>query len=207
MGIPVIEHIFRNCSSLGIPVWVLTSEERSDDSLTEFLVERNISVYRGSLENVLERFIKFGTEYNFDYLIRISGDSPLIHPEVIQEILETVSSHWNADIITNVHPRTYPKGQSVELIPLSTLLKLGTLPLLAENREHVTSYIYNNSDVFNIVNLRNSIDLSHINLCVDEPSDLNALEKIMQSMDVPTSPVDLSWEDFSSRIMKGYSQE
>lgn len=196
-GTPIIERIYRNCEALGLPVWVLTSQESSDDVLTAFLQSKGIAVFRGSLNNVLDRFIKFGIYIEADSLVRISGDSPLIHPAVISQALRMGRESTNADIITNVFPRTFPKGQSVELIRITTLLKLQQYSLNQHNQEHLTSYIYENPTRFKIANFQSETNLSNLNLCVDTPEDLFSLESKLKRLNLSSDFCRISWPELA----------
>jgi spore coat polysaccharide biosynthesis protein SpsF (cytidylyltransferase family) len=76
------------------------------------------------------------------------------------------------DIITNIFPRTYPRGQSVEIISRAAFESIENMPLSENHKEHVTSYFYENSARYRIQNISNIQNLSKVNLCVDTQSDL-----------------------------------
>ena len=200
-GHPIIEWVVMNCKLSGCEVFVLTSTDQSDDALVGFLEEKNISFYRGDLDNVLLRFLNFMNEQDVQKVLRVSADSPLIHPSVIERILISAKISPEYDVITNVFPRTFPKGQSVELLSKFAIESISRLSLSTENKEHLTSYFYANPSKFKIKNLENEQDISSINLCVDTPVDLLRLQEIVDVCNFNFGFEGLSWQDFSDSIL------
>ena len=200
-GRPIIEWVVMHCKLSGCEVFVLTSTHQSDDELVGFLKEKNISFYRGDLDNVLLRFLNFMNEQNVQKVLRVSADSPLIHPAVIERILISAKTSPEYDVITNVFPRTFPKGQSVELLSKFAIESISRLSLSTENKEHLTSYFYANPSKFKIKNLENEQDISSINLCVDTPVDLLRLQEIVDMCNFNFGFEGLSWQDFSDSIL------
>ena len=200
-GHPIIEWVVMNCKLSGCEVFVLTSTDQSDDALVGFLEEKNISFYRGDLDNVLLRFLNFMNEQGVQKVLRVSADSPLIHPAVIERILISAKISPEYDVITNVFPRTFPKGQSVELLSKFAIESISRFSLSTENKEHLTSYFYANPSKFKIKNLENEQDISSINLCVDTPVDLLRLQEIVDMCNFNFGFEGLSWQDFSDSIL------
>ena len=83
------------------------------------------------------------------FFVRISGDSPLIDPKIIDKAIKISHKQGKYDIITNVFPRTFPKGQSVEVIKTS-ILKKYSKNFSKADKEHVTKYFYKNSNKFRV---------------------------------------------------------
>jgi spore coat polysaccharide biosynthesis protein SpsF (cytidylyltransferase family) len=104
------------------------------------------------------------------------------------------------DLITNVYPRTYPKGQSVEIISKKSLQSIDSLDLPRKSKEHVTSYFYEHPTDFKIHNVRNEHNLQSLNLCVDEPSDLQKIQKYVTSEKLDKRVIPLPWDNFSKSI-------
>ena len=96
---------------------------KSDDLIYKFCINNNFNCFRGSLNNVIKRTIDACKEYKSSHFIRICADSPIIDSKIIEKAIR-ISKDVDADIITNTFPRTFPKGQSVELIKLSSLENL-----------------------------------------------------------------------------------
>ena len=156
-------------------VIVVTSDQPSDDILCLFCKSIRCNYFRGNLNNVVERFIQAASFYNAKFIIRINADSPLIDPKIISNIIDNHDK--NFDITSNVFPRTYPKGQSVEIIKLSSLKKIvNNFNFNNDHAEHVTQYFYENSSKYKIKNVFNTNrKLSHLNLSIDTIEDYNRL--------------------------------
>ena len=119
-------------------------------------------------------------KYKMKSFIRISADSPLIDSKIIDNIIKIFSSN-KYDIVTNVFPRSFPKGLSVEAIKTKVFFKnFKNIQKKKEFREHVSMYFYKNSNNFKIYNLKNNKNLSHVNLSVDNINDLNFIRYIFR---------------------------
>jgi len=193
-GRTVIEHVTNCFDKMGLPCFVLTSEDVSDNPLVEYLQGIGQDVFRGPLSDVLSRFQFFAGHFSFSHIIRVSGDSPLMHPEVAWEVISDEEAA-TFDISTNVFPRTFPKGQSVEMLKTETLTALSNFNLLSTHREHVTSFIYENPEFFRISNHFNCIDFSSYNMCVDYPDDVERLTKMLEFFDISISDGFPSWPE------------
>jgi spore coat polysaccharide biosynthesis protein SpsF len=201
-GIPMLLWTINYCRKTNLPLFVLTSTDKSDDQLIGMLEKNYVSYYRGSLENVVSRYLSFMKEHQVKKVVRISGDSPLINPDVILKVIAQDQELADADLTTNVFPRSFPKGQSVEVIPRKSLELLRDRNLSESDIEHVTPYFYANYKEFKINNLNNTEDLSSINLSVDTKEDLSRVDQFMALASLNFSSSALSWEKFSKAIVE-----
>lgn len=163
---------------------VATSREESDDKIFSFCMDRNIPCHRGSLNNVAERFLDITEQYHLDAFIRINGDSPLIDQNLVRQALD-LYGQAAADMVTNVFPRSFPKGQSVEI--LNSRVFRASYPLFkdSEDYEHVTRFFYKNSEKYRIINFTSKKDLSNVQLSVDTREDMSITEQIIARMTKP----------------------
>ena len=124
-GIPLIQHVINRIeqSKKISKIVVSSSLKRSDDNLIYYLKNKEIKFFRGNLENVAMRLYDTAKKNRAKYFVRINGDSPLIDPKLIDKAIEISKKLNGYDIITNTFPRTFPKGQSVEVIKTSILKK------------------------------------------------------------------------------------
>jgi len=201
-GTPMLLWTINYCRKVNLPIFVLTSTDESDDQLIGMLEKNYVSYYRGSLENVVSRYLSFMNEHQVRKVVRISGDSPLINPDIILKIIEQDQELADADLTTNIFPRSFPKGQSVEVIPRKSLELLRDRSLSESDIEHVTPYFYANYKEFKINNLNNTEDLSAINLSVDTQEDLLRINQFMELKSINYSSPALSWENFSKAIVE-----
>ena len=131
------------------------------------------------MKNVAKRYYDILINHKTDYFIRINADSPLIDSKLIDSIINKKDIKY--DIITNVLKRSYPKGQSVELLKSKFFLKNYINIKSKNDLENVTSYFYKNSKMFKILNIKNKKDYSYVNLSVDTIDDLKNIRKIYKN--------------------------
>jgi len=160
---------------------VATSTDHSDDILVKVLEQNNISVCRGSLDNVLDRYYKAANLYNPEHIVRITGDCPLVDPDVINKVILEHIEH-DADYTTNCLPPSWPDGLDVEVMKMNTLKTVWEESELPSELEHVTPFIRKNPDRFKIHNVMSDIDLSGLRWTVDEKEDFEYVTNIYESL-------------------------
>jgi spore coat polysaccharide biosynthesis protein SpsF len=156
---------------------VATSIDPSDDPLVSFLEENSISVYRGALDNVLSRFIEVSERYTHDALIRLTGDCPLVMPELIDRMVGAFYEQ-DVDYLSNTLEPTFPDGLDIEIIRHGVLQNLNALNLEPKELEHVTYGIYTRPETFKLSNFLNESNRSHERWTVDYQEDLNFVREI-----------------------------
>lgn len=166
-------------SRLATDVVVAISDDSTDDQLAEFLSNLKQEHVRGSLDNVLERYLKVIELYNPDIVVRLTGDCPLVMPEMIDELIDALRTS-KADYASNTISESYPDGLDVEVFYPKTLLQVNNLPLTIAEREHVTLGIYNRPDTFRILSVDAPLNLNKLRLTIDYPDDLAFLESILK---------------------------
>ena len=177
-GKPLIEHVIERIKkSKKIKIIVSTSINKEDDNLVSFLKKKKIKFYRGSLNNVAKRLYETAVKEKKKYFMRVSGDSPLIDFRIINKIIEVYRNEKNFDLYTNLFPRTFPKGQSVEIIKTEILGE--NIKFFSQfEKEHVTKYFYKNSKKFKIKNLKNKKKTQKLKkLSIDNQKELKKLLK------------------------------
>ena len=199
-GRTLIECVIERCTDTGFQVFVLTSDDLTDDPLEELLSHKKYSYYRGSLNDVRARYLNFMRKENINQVVRISADSPLIHPDVISQMISSAKDFIGYDIITNIFPRTYPRGQSVEIVSRTAFESIRDIPLSEYDKENVTSYFYQNFSKYKIKNFSNVQNLSKVNLCVDTQLDLTKINNFTNSQQLDIFSNKLSWNKFSELI-------
>ena len=133
---------------------IATSENPEDDVIEEFCQAKNITCFRGSLNNLLDRHYQVGVLTNADIVIKIPSDCPLIDPRIVDKVLDFyVENEGKYDFVSNLHPATYPDGNDVEIMTFEALKKAwqeATRPL---ELEHTTPYFWENPDKFRLANV------------------------------------------------------
>ncbi len=162
-------------------VVVATSTDVTDDAVESLCRRIGIRCFRGSLEDVLDRFYCVAKAVRPQHIVRLTGDCPLADPDVIDTVIG-VHLDGRFDYTSNVNPPTFPDGLDVEVLrfeSLETAWKEATLP---SEREHVTSFIRNHPERFSTFNVASGRDLSQLRWTVDEPDDLQFVERVYSSL-------------------------
>lgn len=190
---PVIEHLcdaLIQCEALD-GFALATSIESSDDAVAAFAEERGIPCLRGSLTNVAERILAAAHSLHGDVLVRVSGDSPLLDPKLVDQGVELFLRE-QTDIVTNVRPRSFPKGESVEVIRTAILADAVAAMATVEEREHVTPYFYSHPDRFLIRSFAAVHPRPEVNLSIDTAEDFGRCREILKRLGQPAWQV--GWE-------------
>lgn len=159
---------------------VATSTEASDNPIEALCQDLGVICYRGSLEDVLDRFYQAAKKYPANHIVRMTGDCPVIDPNVVDEVIQLhIDSH--SDYTSNTNPPSYPDGLDVEVMTFEALETAWQESTLLSQREHVTPYIRQQAG-FKQSNVQNKIDLSAQRWTVDEQADFDLITFIYQSL-------------------------
>ena len=176
--VPLIEFLLGRLSkSERISEIVLaTSTSEINDQLAIVVENLGYHVFRGSENDVLQRYVDTATATNADVVIRITGDCPFVDPQLIDEMLgDFISS--NIDYMSNTDPPTFPDGFDIEIFKASALLRSAEIATSLFEREHVTPCLRTNP-LFTHSNKTAGVDSSHLRLTVDEQRDLDVIRGI-----------------------------
>jgi spore coat polysaccharide biosynthesis protein SpsF len=153
-GVPVLEQVVRRlkkCRSLD-GVVVATTTDRADGPLASLARKAGAGFFRGSREDVLDRYLGAARKYRFDVVVRITSDCPCVDPCLVDAL---VKAHLRsgADYTANVVKLTYPDGYDIEVFSLAALERAGELAGAGPDREHVTSFMRGHPELFKIKSL------------------------------------------------------
>ena len=162
---------------------VATSTDASDDGLAARLGAEGIGVHRGSLEDVLSRFIgaldQFGPD---ETVVRLTADCPLADPDLIDETIDLFEAS-GADFTSNVPTRrSYPKGLDVEVIRANVLRLAAQEATAPYHREHVTAFIAQQPERFTITGLEQHASEGEVRWTVDRPDDLDFVRAVYEAL-------------------------
>lgn len=177
-------------------VIVATSVNSSDDKIADLCESRNLTCFRGDLDDVLSRFYEAAKKFEAKNICRITADCPLIAPELIDQAVEAFEEGKYDYISTGRIESTFPDGLDTEIFTFEALEKAFKEAKLSSEREHVTPYIWKNPDKFNTHTLNNNEDLSNIRLTVDESEDYELMKKIYEQVK------DLKWQEVVRFLLK-----
>ncbi|MBA65869.1 MAG: hypothetical protein CMG55_08730 [Candidatus Marinimicrobia bacterium] len=182
---PLLEYLIEQIriKNDGLPIIIATSRSITDEKIIDYCTNNDIEFYQGSFHNVASRFFNIIKINNLDYFIRICADSPLFDGDLIRKSVDLIDNEL--DLITNIYPRTFPKGQSVEIIKSKTFKNIFRNFFKKSHFEHVTNYFYENIDNFKIKSLINNTNMEHVNLAVDTKADFKNVKNIIYKMKKP----------------------
>jgi spore coat polysaccharide biosynthesis protein SpsF len=158
-----------------LPIVVATSDRALDDPIAAFAEVEGAALFRGAADDVLGRAHACAEAFGFSAIVRISGDSPFIDPALIERcVAQFEAALPRLDLVTNIMPKSFPPGVSVEVIATEVLRRMTRDAVAADEREHVTPYLYRNAARFRIENLAAPDGRYRgVSLTVDEPRDLD----------------------------------
>ncbi|OAN52761.1 hypothetical protein A6A04_15805 [Paramagnetospirillum marisnigri] len=163
-------------------VVVATSDRGLDEPIAAFCAAEGVAVHRGSAEDVLGRLTGCVAAHDFAHAVRICGDSPFADPELIAAML-ALHLREGAELTTNVFPRGFPPGASVEILTAAALERLDALARDPEQREHVTRACYDHPAQFRIHNVAPPHPFPATRLVVDDGRDLDRAEAVCRVLD------------------------
>jgi spore coat polysaccharide biosynthesis protein SpsF len=169
-------------------VMVATSTQPADDAIARHCAAARVRCHRGAHDDVATRLLEAAEAAGLDALVRVNGDSPLLDQALVDRGVR-LFRQGGRDLVTNVHPRSFPRGQSVEVIDCAALR--AALPRLSgQDREHVTSGLYRDPGKLTIENFDAGNegvgpDGGDTRLVLDTPEDARSIAAILGAMSRP----------------------
>jgi spore coat polysaccharide biosynthesis protein SpsF len=182
-GKPLLEHLVNRLKK--VPqideIVLATTINQTDDILVNFAENQNITYFRGSEEDVMQRVINSAESVNADVIVGITGDCPIIDPIIVEQTIQ-MFLHHHVDYVSNGVIRCYPDGMDTQVFALETLKRSATMTNEALDHEHPTLHIQNNPELFSYIHLLAPVDLwwSDLGLTLDEPADYELLKNIIE---------------------------
>lgn len=184
-----IERCLLNC--LAIPevdhVVLATSHLPEDDPLEKFTMDGRVKILRGDPDNVAERMLQAAALTNANIIIRITGDSPAVSPEIISYLIQQHLKS-GADF---TQAKTSPMGVAGDIITVEALRRLVNHPKQLTHTEYLSFYFINNPSLFSINNVELPKEFVYPvwRLTLDEPKDLEMFEVLYKNLDVKREPL------------------
>lgn len=178
-------------SKLNPNIVVATTNLEKDDCIVDFVKTEKVNIFRGSENDVLDRFYHCAKKFSNGPIVRICADSPFIDYNLIDECIIKFENS-NVDYISNIIKKDgniwkedlngYPIGTAIEVFSFKTLEKAWKESSDPYEREHVTEYIFKHPEIFRLDSIKNSQDFSKYRLVVDYQKDFDLAEKIIKGM-------------------------
>lgn len=176
----VLDYVLSQISKSNLidKIVLATTTLPEDDIVDDFGKNLGFEVFRGDSIDVLDRYYQCAKKFNFQVIVRITSDCPLIDPEITDNVIGHFDSR-KYDYVCNTQPRTFPQGTETEVFSFSALEHAWKNAKLPSEREHVTPFFYNNPQQFKILNVKNTENISKLRWCIDREEDLQVLRNIV----------------------------
>ncbi len=180
LGVPMIELLLLRLSQAKLvdQIVLATSEDPRNQPLVAHVKQLGYPVYQGSENDVLDRYYQAARPYQPEIVVRITGDCPLIDPEIVDAVLAEFKLS-SVDYLSNILLPTFPDGLDTEVFTFAALEQASHQATQPYEREHVNPYI-TESGKFSLGNYSHSEDYSSKRWTVDEPEDFEVVTNVFQ---------------------------
>ena len=156
---------------------IATTRLPTDNAIVELAEEIGVDYFRGSENDLLDRYYKCASQYQADTILRVTPDDPFVDHQVIDQAI-TLFKENDVDFVTNHFEPTYPEGLDVEVYSFVALETSWKNAKLLSEREHVFPFIQNNQNDFKIINFKQAVDFSHLRWTIDYECDFEMTKQI-----------------------------
>jgi len=183
-GRAVLAHVLErlSCCTTLSEVVVATSDDISDDVLVQWCLDQGVQVFRGSLNDVLDRYYQCALLHQAKAVVRITADCPVLDPTVVDEVVQGFQAN-EYDLF--YLGGEFPDGLDCAVFSFSALQRAWYEAKLPSEREHVGPYIFNHPNWFYIGHLEKYQGLAHHRWTLDEPRDLTFLQHVFERLQQP----------------------
>jgi spore coat polysaccharide biosynthesis protein SpsF len=181
-------------------VVVATTIQRADDGIADLCLARGWKYFRGSEDDVLDRYYQAAIDFNSEAIVRVTSDCPLIDPDIVDRVVHEFLKHQpKVDYVSNALPKTtFPRGLDTEVMRFDVLKRAWVEDANPLWREHVSAFILRHPDLFRLHGIVNDVDLSYMRWTVDTAEDLELIQRIFASF----GHDQFSWHDVVSLLAK-----
>ena len=190
VGIPAIEILLARLSrsELISEICVATSHKIENDQLSSAIQEIGYRVIRGSETDVLQRFWDAAEATSADIVVRITGDCPVVDQELVDKLIGFILKN-KCDYVSNILVPNYPDGQDIEVFKFEALKRAHEKAELNLDREHVTSYIENNSTFRGIETFKSKmypsiVKYENVRMTIDHKDEYKAINFIISKLGI-----------------------
>lgn len=196
-GKPVLQHVIERTrlAKAVNAVAVATTSDPGDDAIVTFCETLAVPVFRGSVQDVLDRYYRAALKFRADIVARITADCPLIDGGLIDQTVNEFEQH-GVDFAANRLPppfkRTFPIGLDVEVASFKALERAWKEATEKYEREHVMPYLYEKEGRFKVFVLNNAVDYGSLRWTLDTAEDLE-LVRVVFARFAPRT--DFAWKE------------
>lgn len=188
-GKTVLGHVISRVKACPLvdEVIVATTVSTKDDVIVAESARHGAMQFRGSEDNVLERYYLAAKQFNADIIVRVTSDCPLFDPELLSKMLsyfQKINATGRCiDYLSNTLSRSFPRGLDAEIFTFDALQLATQEASQPFEMEHVTPYLYQHPEKFSLAEFRNETDLSHYRWTLDTEEDYGLLDAIFSALD------------------------
>ena len=193
-GKTYLEHCLDRCRLVsGIDEVICATTDESDcDSIVHLCRVRGYRWYRGSLTNVLDRYHGAAQDAKADAIMRITSDCPLVEPDLAGQVAAKFKE-GNHDLVTTNIPPSWPLGLDVEMFSMESLREAVNEALLAQEREHVSTFIRTRPIRYRMFSLPCPLQgIAHWRLTLDTEHDKRFFEAMADAANLPLADTRLA---------------
>lgn len=203
MGEPMLAHLVKRLRAVPSidQIVIATTINTTDDAIVAFADTAKVNCYRGSENDVLARVIGAAESQNADVLVEITGDCPVIDPDLVEQTIQ-MFFHHQVDYVSNSLIRSYPDGMDTQVMWLRVLKASAELTMDVLDREHVSRFVCQHPEIYSRVHLvaPPSLHWPELGLTLDDERDYQLLKKLIERL----SPADAL---FSCRDMINFLKQ
>jgi spore coat polysaccharide biosynthesis protein SpsF len=172
-------------------VVVATTTDGRDDPVVRECERLGVPTFRGSENDVLDRYYGAARAFEASTVVRITSDCPLIDPQLVDRVIAELASQ-QADYASNTLLLSYPRGLDAEAFTMAALTTAWETATESYERVHVTPFLYRHPERFKLVNVACAEDVSSLRWTVDTPADLELVRTLFDRARHHGEP---TWED------------
>jgi spore coat polysaccharide biosynthesis protein SpsF len=172
---------------------IATTREAADQAIADFCAAQGWRCFRGSCDDVLDRYYHAAQECDAAVVVRLTADCPLLDPVLMDRVVTAFHRGRPAlDYASNVlPPRTFPRGLDTEVFSFGALAQAWRDDGDAAWREHVTPFLYRHPERFRLHRIAAEADYSHLRWTVDTKEDRELIVRIYTGL----GRDNFSWRD------------
>lgn len=186
-GRPMLWHIIQRVKQATKvdKVIVATTHLPEDQKVVEVAQSCGVEFFQGSEKDVLDRYYQAAKKAGAEVIVRVTGDCPVVDPQLMDRVIEFFMAGGYDHVSTAYPTATFPDGLDLWVFSFSALEKAWNQAQLQSEREHVTPYMWNHPELFNIATFENDTDMSHMRWTVDEENDLRFIKEVYKRLYKP----------------------
>lgn len=178
-GKPLLWHVVNRLKYAKMidDIIIATTVNPKDDKIEEWCKAESVKCFRGSEEDVLNRYYSAAVAFPSDVVVRVTADDPFKEPRVIDRVIRKLIDE-KLDLVTNNFPPSFPEGLDCEAFTFIVLELMEKTTQDSFEREHVTQYVYHNPDKFKIGNVVSETQLSSYRWTIDNAEDYEMVKAV-----------------------------